>query len=410
MPLKDRVFKIASYIFMIFMFVIIVISFGMPDFIGSSAGSSRLNLAKVGSENVTRREVGQIRNQLMQQYGNEMGEALKSFLETQALERAIYRKVFEQLLEDHKLSPTGKAANRILGKAYKENFPEYLNNGKFNFKELEKYFQARGYSIAQFNSSILADFSIREGQKLLETSSFASDFEIVDQMRFNETKLSFEVVIINNSDKEKMLKKELKISEADIQARFKKDYLSKDKNDKLTDIKREAIEKDLVNERKGTMENMWFKALDQEAQSLNLPVFAAKHGLKVYSWKNIKFDKSFEEQKVSNAPNMAFLDTNNSFLLSLFNSKIGMTQPAIQDAENIIFFRVTERKISDIPKISDLAKDKNQLETILKNQNDRQSIVDKIKEKRFQEAFTLTMEAFKKTLRIVRYTENDSKS
>ncbi|MCB1145902.1 MAG: SurA N-terminal domain-containing protein [Leptospiraceae bacterium] len=401
MAIREKIFKGASYIFMTLMLLLIVISFGMPDFISSSAESSRLNAAKVDGQSVSLREVGILRNRMMEQYGADVSDAIRPMIEKQALEQAIYRKLFEIIVSDFQLYPTGKDANKVLAQFYKDNFQDFIVDGKFDFKKLDEFLGQRGNSRIEFEQSFLSDTALNRGQTLLQGSSIASQYDIIEGLRAEQTTVSFSAVILEPNQKNDWLTKNLNISEKEIQERFAKDYLSKDPKDTLSAIKREAIEKSIMNDKKPELEKTWVEDLIKKSNSLES--LAALTGTKVYKWENLSIQKSFEQNKPAGAPNFASLDTNPQFQSALFTAETGKLQKPIIEGERTVFFVINKRNISSLPQVQKLVTDKELLKSTIASIADYDNRENTNKSKRYQEAFGIMMENFKANVQIVRY-------
>ncbi|HNA80545.1 MAG TPA: SurA N-terminal domain-containing protein, partial [Turneriella sp.] len=55
--LREKIIKFGTWLFLMFIFIIIVVSFGMPDVIGTTSRLDAYNAAKVGGEYLTKAEV-----------------------------------------------------------------------------------------------------------------------------------------------------------------------------------------------------------------------------------------------------------------------------------------------------------------------------------------------------------------
>lgn len=295
MSLKDKILKIASGIFMGFIVLLIVIAFGMPDFITTSAEAKKNLVARVDDLNIYPYDLGQHKQALINRFGGEnFPESFRPFIENQALESAINEKLFFILARQSHLIPQGKARDLVLEKFYRENLSNFFKDGKFDFESFEKTLLRQNRTRVDFDKKLIEQKAMETLDELLRDISFSSKFNQLDELQLQNSKISFKVLVLTQSKKEELALKSIRVTENEILERFQKDYLSKDPKDKLTLTKREAIIKQIKNEKKVDAENKFLQKLNQEK---SLSEISKLTGEKIFEMKNISLSDNLDAKK-----------------------------------------------------------------------------------------------------------------
>lgn len=317
MKIGEKLFKWVSYAFLVFLVGIIILTFGMPSFIGSAASSEKFLAAKIADEVITRKEVQNMKNYLTRLPQFQSFASQESFLTKYALDYLVSEKLQEVMQKQSGFYPLTDARHTIIAKYLKENFKEYQTNEGFDFPRFEKEFlKPRRIGFPLIESEAVRD-TVRVNRQLLDKLETASNYELSDMAELQNTKVSYDILVFSPEEKKKALKTAMNISENDIQEKFKKDYLSKDKNDKLTDLKREAITQAILNEKKSDMEKAWLNKLSQEIKTETLPQLNKKYGGTFVHLHEVPLSSSLASAEKNNKINFSLLENYAPFIESI---------------------------------------------------------------------------------------------
>lgn len=281
MSIKEKIYKGAIYFFITFIVLLLILTLGMPNFIGTSATANRFMAAKVGSEFVTNKEVSQIVESMMQnQYKDlDLPESFRNQIKSQAVEQAIWRKLFYLTSVDAGMFPLASAKNKITADYLRKNFSQYQDESGFNFAKFEtEMLKPRGISFADLEMDALWSEGLAKNDAILRSLAFAGTREIVDQLLLQETKFSYEVWQLNSAERDKVLEQEAGITEKQIQDKFTNDHLSKDPKAILSPAKKTLISQELLKEKRGSVEKAWLERLKVEVQEMPLSSVKNRYG------------------------------------------------------------------------------------------------------------------------------------
>ncbi|MDH4199842.1 MAG: SurA N-terminal domain-containing protein [Spirochaetia bacterium] len=335
MKIGEKLFKWISYGFLVFLVGIIILTFGMPSFIGSAANSEKLLAAKVADEIITRKEVQNMKNYLLRLPQFQSFASQESFLTKYALDYLVSEKLQEVMQKQSGMYPLSDARHTIVARYLKENFKEYQTNDGFDFPRFEKEFlKPRRLGFAVIENEAVRDM-VRVNRQLLEKFEMVSSYESSDMEELENTKVSYDILVFTPDEKKKILKSMTNISEKDIQEKFKKDYLAKDKNDKLTEMKREVITQALINEKKTETEKKWLSTLNQEIKTDTLPQLNKKYGGFFVHLHEVSLNTEFSSVEKNSKINFSLLENYEPFILSMTNGSNKIQGP--WDIEDNLF-------------------------------------------------------------------------
>lgn len=278
MKFGESLWKWVTYFFITFIILIIVISFGMPQFIGLNAESDKHIAARIGDEIIVRSELANTVDRVARNPNFKGLAAQRNFLTQYVLNQLISEKLQMTWQKESGFYPLGEGKFTVLANFYKENFPKYQTNSGFDFTRFDKEFlKQRRISRATLENEAFRQ-TVYQNQNLLSNFTPVSSYEKNDMASLENTTVPLQILSIDQDQKKIILKNLLKITDADILARFKKNYLSKNKNEKLTQLKREAITQAIINERRASVEKKWMKDLKTEAGNLSIYDLNRKYG------------------------------------------------------------------------------------------------------------------------------------
>ncbi len=281
MGIKEKLYKGAIYFFISFIALLLILTLGMPNFIGSSATATRFMAAKVGSEYITNKEVSLIADNMMnrQFQGQQLPDSFRQQIKSQAVEQAIWRKLFYLTSLESGLFPLTSAKNKITADYLKKNFTQFQNEEGFDFVRLEKEFlKPRQITLADLEMDALWSDGLAKNDYILRSVATVNSKEIVDRLLLKETKYSYEVWQLNSGELDKVLEKEAGITDQQIKEKFENEYLAKDPKALLTPAKRTLITQELLKDKRTAVETAWMERLKTEIHSMPFSSLKRQYG------------------------------------------------------------------------------------------------------------------------------------
>jgi len=337
MNFQNRWLKIASYIFMGFITLIIVLSFGMPDFLGSSAMVTDDYVAKVGSEVITKRDVAVEKRRVMDQYGlNDPG--METFIEGQAIETLIRQKVFSVLSREAGFEPVGKAVNVVLASGYKKYFPEFMSTNGFDFKKFDDYLRKSGRSRIEMDSLIVDSRTLETADTLFRSLAAQSPLESDVLAELDSLQYSVTIAIFAESDFARYTAQTYSPSESEITAEFESEYIKKDSKATMTPIIREGIILSLRRKREASMKGEIEEKMSSVLASSGMPAAVARFDMKTHSFQKVSLSKDLDSAKPADWPSLAPLESSSKFDL-IFTKPTGTVSGPFLIGKNIFILR-----------------------------------------------------------------------
>ena len=321
MKLGEKIFKAVSYGFIVFIVGIIVLTFGMPEFMDKAGDSDKFLAAKVGSELITRKEVQNMKMNMLRLPQFQNFASQEEFLNRYALDYLISEKLAVISQKNNGIYPLSDAKSSLVARYLKKNFKEFQTNEGFDFTRFEKEFmKPRRIIFSDIESQVVRE-SVYNNRQLIEKLETVSNYEQEDSNLLKNSKISYEILVITPDQKKNILKNMIGITEKDIVAKFTKDYLSKDKKDTLTDLKREAITQSLITEKRAKVEKEWLTNLKKEAQSSTIDQLSKKYGGIYLFLKNIGLTESLHQAAKNEKANLNLLEESSDFINGLAQLK-----------------------------------------------------------------------------------------
>ena len=365
--LREKAVKFGTWIFLVFLFGIIVFSFGMPDFMGSSSRMDAYNAAKIGNEYLTKAEVADYQKRIeerMMQNMKGMDEKTVSSSKTWPRAGRSMRpsnaKFFTQILNRAGYVPSSSSEAKILATFYKRQFGEYIVNGKLDTERLNEFLGQRRMTLDQIGRNILTDYGPQKAYEMLQATSYVSDFAVIDDLRFAATQNSFRIVAVDSGSKDKMLRSRFNPSEQEIQDKFKTEFLSKDPKAILDQPKRDSIRATLFNEKRPALEKDFTAALAAAAKG-GIEAVATAAGAPAITLADVGLatDLDSKKGKENAAISLSALSQSDVFVKQRLSAPLNQIVGPVDAGGFTYFFTVTARKSSALPAATTYSKLEN---------------------------------------------------
>ncbi len=422
--LREKIIKAGTWLFLMFIFAVIVISFGMPDVIGTSSRIDAYNAAKVGSEYLTKGEVSEYQKRMeermmqnMKNVDDKTRKMLEEMTRGRALDEAIDRKLFTQMMNRAGFVPTSSSEPRILANFYKKQFGEFIVNGKLDKERLNEFLGQRRLTLDSVGRSMLRDYGPAKAYESLQGASYASDFAVLDDARFAATQNSYRIVAIDQATRDKQLRAKFNVSDADIQNKFKTEFLSKDPKSVLDTAKRETIKATLFNEKKAALEKDFTASLALAAKN-GIESVAGLAGGKVIAIEDVGLATDLDGKKGKDfaAVTLSPLSQSDVFVKQRLSANAGQVIGPVEAGGFTYFFTVSKRNAAALPQGNAYAQlDKGAQGALAQTKNLPKDVsYEKLSESagrtNYGSVLTAALELQRNSVRIVRYNRGEKKA
>ncbi|MFZ5629070.1 MAG: SurA N-terminal domain-containing protein [Spirochaetota bacterium] len=422
--LREKIIKFGTWLFLMFIFLIIVVSFGMPDVIGTTSRLDAYNAAKVGGEYLTKAEVADYQKRIEERMaGNLKGldeknrKLFEDMAKSRALDEAIDRKIFTQLLNRAGYVPSSSTEPKILATFYKRQFGEYIVNGKLDMERLNEFLTPRRLTLDQVGRSMLQEYGPAKAYEMLQGTSYASDYAVLDEARFATTQNSYRIVALDGAAKDKILRGKFTPTEKEIQDKFKAEFLSKDPKAILDQPKRDSIRATLFNERRATLEKEFAQNLSQAGKA-GLAQVAALAGARLVAVDDAGLNADLDAKKPKDlaAISLAPLAQSDIFVRQRLSAPLGATVGPVEAGGYTYFFSVAARKNTVLPAASaygkleataaaELGKLKN-----LPKEITADKLIESAGKNNYGQVLTAALELHRSSIRVVRYNRTGAET
>lgn len=325
MDIGNRVFKIVSYIFFIFIIAIIVIQFGMPNFIGGAADANRFKAAQLGKEVISRRDVARARDNIVYQQfqGQQVPAAMEEQIKSYALDQLIEQKRLLILSQKIGMYPESQVSPKLVKNYLNENFSSYKTLNGFDFERFEKEILVPNkISLNQLTKEAENVYALTATMDMFRDIAIVPNDRIEDWTMLKQISYSLSVAYFDYPSLRKLLTKQVKPKE--IQEQFVAKYLKDNPKEKLTDVIRDAIVKGIVDERLPDFEKTWKQQLQKDSSVLSLSAIAKKNNGNLLRLNNISAEKGMQASSAQELPaNVLLLEKNPNFLAEVFQAEKG---------------------------------------------------------------------------------------
>ncbi len=375
---KTKIFKAFSITFMVFIVILIVVSFGMPDLSRSNV-TGQFYVARVGDEVITEADVSRTREQMKAQYQSAGDDLLRS----RAEEQNIYQKLFVHLLKQYGMHPSEKTRKKIIADHIRLQFPQYIGEDKtFDFKKFQdEILFARKLTFSELENSIVSEYAFNQNYRtFLEFSHIGSEQEAQAEKILKDTVYSISFGEMDAEAIKNYLANNQIISEKEIQDEWKASSGTpvKDKKNvfnagRITNDEKKVIIEKIFQKNKDVYIKKVMDAISGE-KSRNIAIVGMAYKMKITRVKEYRLDGQ------GNPPEFSGMETQEEFQKNLVNLEPGSLSAPFYFGGKILVFS---------PEKKDL---KNADAPVSTGSNNYQFM-----------GFDMMMEGFRKSTDIIRY-------
>lgn len=330
---KSPVIKIGGYIIIGFFTLIIIISFGVPDFV-SKMGQDENIAAIVNGEKIYRIDFLRYRDRVAARIPTANSKEMQKYI----LDDLVNRRLMLQKAED-----VGIMISEDRIKENIKSIPVFQDkSGKFDKTILDRYLTYYHQSLGDFYSLIREELIIEELKQMIARGVDAAPDDVLTDYAAEKSKIRIKYCYISNSDLKKKYISSIEASKADIDAELKK---SRDEiNDPETD--RTRIKKKLEDANFNKIKNDIVNKIDNLSREGSPFSMAASYlGGNVY---NSEVFRIGEPVKKSGEKGRSLSPLTNS---TIFNNELlsiqkGKTSKAITGIDGIYIFTPVEISLS----------------------------------------------------------------
>ncbi len=242
---KSLVLKIGGYLLIGFFTLIIVISFGMPDFI-SRFSLDQSTVAVVNGEKLHVYDFLRYRDNIYRQYGR--NEKMDPFILTQFIGEYL-------IVQEGAKNGFEPTDDRIAN--YIKSIPIFKNpkTGAYDGDEFKKFLQGNKFTFGEFNKILRRDLVKEDFLHYLRMGAAVSSEEISFNQLSSNGKIKIKYAFISGEELKKRSADKIAVTENEVSSEMTKNKseLKDPKTDKarirqrLIDTKFNAVKKDLIN-------------------------------------------------------------------------------------------------------------------------------------------------------------------
>ncbi len=342
---KNKIFKAFSITFMVFIVILIVVSFGMPD-LGVSNVSGEFYVARVGDEVITVADVSRTREQMKAQYQSAGNDLLMS----RAGEQNIYQKLFLHLLKQYGMHPSEKTRKKIIADYIRLQFPQYYGpDGIFNIKKFQdEILFARKLTFSELENSIVSEYAFNQNYRtFLEFSRIGSGREAQAEKILKDTAYSITFGEMDAEAIKNYLLNSQIISEKEIQDEWKASSGTPDKDKKnisntgrITNDEKKVIIEKIFQKNKDAYIKKVMDAISGE-KSRNIAIMGMAYKMKITRVKEYRLDGQ------GNPPEFSGMETQEEFQKNLVNLEPGSLSTPFYFGGKILVFSPEKKELKN---------------------------------------------------------------
>lgn len=335
---KTRAFKIASFTFMGFIIILIVISFGMPN-LSQSSNQNDFFVAKVGDEVITKSDVARVGQQLKARNQNASEEIIKR----QAIEHNVYRKLFMYMMKQYGMYPRGDSRNKIIAEYIKMHFSKYYENGKFNLKKFrDEYLYSRRITFSEMEHQTISEYAYNLNYRLfLNFGTFSSAKDTESENMINSVKISYTTAFLDEDTIKNYAVQQNLITSKSIKEKFENDY-NKDKKNKISYEKRLLVINELYQSNKDQIITTIKDSIKNE-KNKSIHYLSAKYRMKTIHINDI----SYATRPASKSSELAGIEYNDQYQQIVAGiEKNKLSDPVFYNGK-IFLFQITDRVLPE---------------------------------------------------------------
>lgn len=340
---KHPVVKVAGYIIVGFFVLIIIISFGMPDFL-SRMGFDQNTIAKVNGETIGYMDFIRYRDTHM--FGKTEDPKQQQRM---IIERMIQEKLLVQLAKKEGIVVTEKEIKSVIRNRFSDN------TGTFNETFFKNFLDRFHMGISDYYKYVENEIYLGKLQNMLLAGVSVSPLELVSDYRIQNAKLKIQYSFLSNQELSKRFASAIAVTDEEVDAEMKKN--PKELKDPKTD--RQRIKDKLANDKLEKIKQDIAKKIDQLA--LSGKSFAEAQGVLqgVVSYSNDFRPGDLIRDKDEKGRILYPLQESKIFQSDVFSLKQGVTSRCIFGFDGVYVFTPVVRTIPGavVPE-----KDRQQLE------------------------------------------------
>jgi hypothetical protein len=250
---KSPIVKIGAYFIIGFFTLIIVISFGMPDFM-TKLGMDENVVASVNGEKIYRMDFIRFRDRMAGQVKN----ADQKEMQDQILSQIIMRRLLLQKANEIGITVSDAIAMDYIRNIFRDQ------TGKFNKAYLDRTLEHYHQGLSGFVLTVKEDLIINQLRQMLFLGVGVSPEEVKTEYAINNSGIQIKYCYVSSTDINKRFKEKINITDQEIDKELQK---SKDEiKDPVTDRKRikDKLEKEKLNKHKLELVNSIDKLADEK--------------------------------------------------------------------------------------------------------------------------------------------------
>ena len=228
---KHPVIKVAGYIIVGFFVLIIIISFGMPDFL-SRMGLDQNTVAKVNGEVIGYMDFIRYRDTHM--FGKTDDQKQQQRM---IIERMIQEKLLVQLAKKEGIIVTKKEIKSVIHNRFSDD------TGSFNESLFKNFLDRFHMGVSDYYRYVEDEVYAGKLQNLLLAGISVSPWEIVTDYRIQNSKIKIQFAFLSNAELAKRYANDIAVTDEEVDAELKKN--PKELKDPKTD--RQRIKEKLAN-------------------------------------------------------------------------------------------------------------------------------------------------------------------
>ncbi|MCX8124911.1 MAG: SurA N-terminal domain-containing protein [Spirochaetes bacterium] len=248
---KHPVVKVAGYIIVGFFVLIIIISFGMPDFL-SRMGFDQNTIAKVNGEVIGYMDFIRYRDTHMVGKSEDPKQQQRMIIE-----RMIQEKLLVQLAKKEGIVVTEKEIKSVIRNRFSDN------TGTFNETFFRNFLDRFHMGISDYYKYVENEIYLGKLQNMLLAGVSVSPLELLTEYRMQNAKLKIQYSFLSNQELAKRFASTIAVTDEEVDAELKKN--PKELKDPKTD--RQRIKDKLANDKLEKVKQEIAKKIDQLALS-----------------------------------------------------------------------------------------------------------------------------------------------
>ncbi len=348
---KSKLVKIVGYVIIGFFGLIIVISFGMPDFL-SRIGADNSIAAVVNGKKIHVFDYYRFRDRFMQRLG-------KNFGKSKEIENIVFNNFVGEILlvqdaENMGLEITEDRMMRVI-----KEMPEFMNpsTGKYDPERLKLILRQNNMSFIELVKLLKKDILKRDYFKLIQMGTAVPSEDVRKEYMSNNSKIKIRYAYLSSKEIEKRYGGTVRVTDAEIEKEMKSNL--KEIKDPATDrerIRKKLVKKKLEDLTDNLMEKINTIAKNSGSFETAANILRGKTGIS----ETFKIGERVKEQGKKGKP-LPEIGNSRIFRDTCLTLKKGVSSKAIRSGTGIYIFTTL---MTDIKKEPPSEKDS---ETLLKS-------------------------------------------